>query len=292
MTAFIYYISLPFIYLVSYSPSWILYGVSDFLFFVIYRIVGYRREVVFQNLSNSFPEKDAIQLKQIEKKYYRYLCDLLVESIKTITMSEGYVRKRLTFHSTEKVNALYEEGKSIVVVMGHFGNWELAGPCFSLNCKHQLNVVYKPLSNPYFERLFAGSRTKFGTKIIPVNNTLRAMAANRKSLTATALIADQTPSDTKNGFWLNFLHQDTLVYTGPEKIGKMFDSPIVYMHVDRVKRGYYEITPTILFAQPKKTEEEEITRAFFQKLENEIIKKPETWLWSHKRWKKKREVKA
>jgi KDO2-lipid IV(A) lauroyltransferase len=253
--------------------------------------VGYRREVVFQNLSNSFPEKDTTQLKQIEKEYYRYLCDLVVESIKTITMSEAYVRKRLTFHSTEKVNALYEEGKSIIVVMGHFGNWELAGPCFSLNCKHQLNVVYKPLSNPYFEKLFSGSRTRFGTKIIPVNNTLRAMAANRKSLNATALIADQTPSDTKTGFWLDFLHQDTLVFTGPEKIGKMFDAPIVYMHVDRVKRGYYEITPTVLFAQPKTTTEEEITRAFFQKLENEIIAKPETWLWSHKRWKKTREVK-
>ncbi len=132
------------------------------------------------------------------------MCDLLVESIKTITMTEAYVRKRLTFHSTEKVNALYEAGKSIVVVMGHFGNWELAGPCFSLNCKHQLNVVYKPLSNPYFEKLFSGSRTRFGTKIIPVNNTLRAMAANRKSLTATALIADQTPSDVKTWFLVGF----------------------------------------------------------------------------------------
>lgn len=290
MAAIIYYISIPFIYLVSYSPSWILYGISDFLFLIIYRIVGYRRKVVFQNLTNSFPEKDTAQLKRIEKNYYRYLCDLLVEAIKTITMSEAYVRKRLKFNSTEAVNALYEKGKSIVVVMGHFGNWELAGPCFSLNCKHQLHVVYKPLSNPYFEKLFSKSRTKFGTKIIPVNNTLRAMAANRKSLTATALIADQTPVEVKNGFWLNFLHQDTLVYTGPEKIGKMFDVPLVYMHVDRIKRGYYEVTPTILFAKPKETEEEEITRSFFQKLEKDIIEKPETWLWSHRRWKRKRKI--
>lgn len=291
MNKVLYYLLLPLIYLVSYSPPWILYGFSNFLYFVVYVLIGYRKEVVAQNLKNSFPEKTDDEIKQIGKKYYRYLCDLLVEAVKTITMSEAYVRKHMTFHDVDKMNALYEQGQSFVIVMGHFGNWELAGPCFSLNCKHQLNVVYKPLSNPYFEQLFSKSRTKFTTKIIPMNNTLRAMAANRKVVDATALIADQTPAgDLKSGHWLNFLNQETIVFTGPEKIGKMFDYPIVYMHVDRVKRGYYEITPTIMFDKSKETAEHEITKAFFEKLEQEITKKPETWLWSHKRWKHKREV--
>ena len=246
-----YCILFPIIYLTSLSPAWILYRISDSLYFVVYFLIGYRKEVVFNNLK------------------------------------EAYVRKHLKFRGVEEMNALYDKGQSFVIVMGHFGNWELAGPCFSLNCKHQLVVVYQPLSNPHFEGLFAKSRTKFNTKILPKNNTLRAMAANKKELDATAFIADQTPADTKAGHWLKFLNQDTLVFTGPEKIGKMFDYPIVYMHVDRVKRGFYEVTPTILFDHPKETEDFEITTTFFKKLEEEIRKKPETWLWSHRRWKHK-----
>lgn len=288
MSTLVYYLLLPLIYLISLSPSWILYRISDFLFFIIYRVVSYRKEVVRANLKNAFPEKTDAERKEIEMKHFRYICDLLLESVKTITMSKRYILKHLKFNDVEKINAFYDQGKSLVFVMGHYGNWELAGPCFTLNGKHQLNVVYKKLSNPFAENLFVKSRTTFGTKIIPMENTLRAMAANRKVVDATALIADQTPSDPKSGFWLNFLNQETLVFTGPEKLSKMFDYPVVYIHIERTKRGYYEINPTVLFEDPKETQAEEITRAFFTKLEEEIINKPETWLWSHKRWKHKR----
>ena len=283
-----YCILFPIIYLTSLSPAWLLYRISDSLYFIVYFLIGYRKEVVFNNLKNAFPEKSDSEIKKIAKRYFRYLCDLLVEALKTTAMSEAYVNKHLKFRGVDEMNALYDKGQSFIIVMGHFGNWELAGPCFSLSCKHQLIVVYQPLSNPYFERLFAKSRTKFNTKILPKNNTLRAMAANRNELDATAFIADQTPADTKAGRWLKFLNQDTLVFTGPEKIGKMFNYPIVYIHVDRVKRGFYEVTPTILFDHPKETEDFEITTTFFKKLEEEIRKKPETWLWSHRRWKHKR----
>ena len=288
ISAIIYYLSLPLIYLVSFSPDWILYKISDFLYWILHSLIGYRKKVVRENLSNSFPEKTKKELLKIETNYYKYLCDIILESIKTITMSDRYVRKHLTFHDSEMINSFYNENQSFLAVMGHFGNWEMAGPCFSLHNKHQLNVVYKPLSNIYFEKLFAKTRTKFNTEIIPMDKTLRAMAANKKRLTATALIADQTPSDIKTGLWIDFLKQDTIVCTGPEKIAKMFNYPVVYMHIDRVKRGFYEITPTVLFDKPKETEENEITIAFNKKLEEEIIKKPETWLWSHKRWKHKK----
>lgn len=288
ISTLLYYISLPLIYLVSYSPNWILYRISDFIYFIIYKVIGYRKKVVHQNLVNAFPNKSEIEITKIEKKYFKYLCDIIVESIKTIAMSETYVHKHLKFNNVDLINKMYNGGQSFIVVMGHFGNWELAGPCFSLNCKHQLNVVYKQLSNPHFEKLFAKTRTKFSTKIIPMENTLRAMIGNKKNIDATALIADQTPSDLKSGYWLKFLNQDTLVFTGPEKIAKMFNYPVVYMHIDRVKRGSYEITPSVLFNDPKNTTENEITIAFNKKLEEEIIKKPETWLWSHKRWKHKR----
>ncbi len=288
MGTILYYLLLPLIYAIAISPSWILYRISDFLFLVIYRVVGYRKKVVQENLKNAFPEKSDTERKEIEIKHFRYICDLLLESIKTVTMTKRYILKHLKFNDVDKMDAFYEQGKSVVIVMGHYGNWELAGPCFTLSCKHQLNVVYKKLSNPFAEDLFVKSRTSFGTKIIPMENTLREMAGNRKIIDATTLIADQTPSNPKTGFWLNFLKQETLVFTGPEKVSKMFDYPIVYMHIERIKRGYYEITPTVLFENPKETSEEEITRAFFSKLEEEIRRKPETWLWSHKRWKHKR----
>lgn len=288
MNGVIYYISLPFIYLLSWSPAWLLYGISDVLFFVLYRLVGYRKKVVHDNLKNSFPEKSEQELLKIQKEFYQYLCDLILETLKTITMSQKYVHRHVKFMNKELIEGLYDRGKSIFIVMGHYGNWELAGPCFSLNLRHQLNVVYKPLSNPYFERLFAKTRTKFNTQIIPMKNTLRAVASNKKTLSATALIADQTPSDWKTGFWLNFLNQETLVFTGPEKMAKMFDYPVVYIKVDRVKRGHYEIKPTLLFDGPKETDEEQITRVFNKTLEEDIKRQPETWLWSHRRWKHKK----
>ena len=288
MATLLYYATIPLIYLISYSPSWILYRISDFMYLILYYVVGYRKKVVTTNLKNAFPKKSAEEIGEIQKKYFKYLADIFLESVKTITMSEAYVHKHVKFNNVDLINELYERKKSFLVVMGHFGNWELAGPCFSLNCKHQLNVVYKPLKNVHFEKLFSKTRTKFTTQIIPMKNTLRAMAANRKTINATALIADQTPSDLKSGLWIDFLNQETIVFTGPEKIAKMFDYPVVYMHIDRIKRGKYEITPTILFDSPKETEDNEITLAFNKKLEEEITKKPETWLWSHKRWKHKR----
>ena len=287
MNSLLYYLALPLIYLVSLSPFWLLYRISDFLYVVIYYLVGYRKKVVIENLKNAFPDKPESEIKLIAKKFYQHLCDLLVESIKTITMSERYVQRHLKFHHSKDLDKIFDKGKSIIIVMGHFGNWEFGGPSFSLNCKHQLKVIYQVLSNPDFEKLFSTARTKFGTRIVPRKNMLRSMVADKKELTATALIADQVPSNVISGNWLRFLNQDTLVHIGPEKVAKMFNYPVVYIHIDKAKRGYYEITPTILFENPKETENFEITTAFFSRLEAEIKKKPEIWLWSHRRWKHK-----
>lgn len=285
MSAVSYYLLLPLIYLISLSPKWLLYRISDFFYFIMFYILGYRRKVIYKNLKNSFPEKTEAELQVLVKEYYSYLCDLFLETIKTITMDESYVHKCVKFNNIELLNDLYDQGKSVILVMGHFGNWELAGPCFSLNCKHQLNVVYKPLSNKKFEALFSKTRTKFNTKIIPMSNTLRAMSANRKTIDATALIADQSPGNSSTGYWIPFLNQETLVFTGPEKMGKMFDYPIVYIQIQRMRRGFYEITPTLLFKNSKETADHEITNTFFKRLEEDIHQSPVTWLWSHRRWK-------
>jgi len=285
--AFFFYLIYPFIYLIASLPFSLLYIVSDF-FYALLKISGYRKAVVLQNLRNSFPEKSEQEIATICKSYYRYLSDLILETLKTLKMTEEEAIHHCDFKNTSWLEKLYDEKKSIIVVMGHYGNWEWAGPAFTLRTKFQLNVIYRPLSNPYFERMMTGMRTKFGTRITPVNLTLREMVATRKEITATALIADQTASHD-SAYWTTFLNQDTPVYVGPEKLAKKFDYPVVYMNARRLRRGYYEVTPELLFADPKNTTEGEICEVFMKRLEQEIRNDSTTWLWSHKRWKHTRQ---
>jgi len=288
MQAVVFYLFYPIIYLIASLPFGALYAVSSF-FYHLLRLTGYRKKVIVTNLRNSFPEKSDEEINALYKAYYRYLCDLVLETLKTLKMTEKEAKEHCTFHNPEWLVTMHKEHKSILVVMGHYGNWEWAGPSFTLNTNYQLIVIYRPLSNPYFENMLVGMRTKFGTKITPVNNTLRDMVANRKQVTATAFIADQTATK-ENAYWTQFLNQDTAVFTGPEKLARKFNYPVVYMNVKRVRRGYYEITPELLFENPQDTTNDQIMEVFTKRLEKEIISNPSTWLWSHRRWKHSRTV--
>lgn len=283
----LYYLALPFIYFISLLPFRLLYLFSDFMYLLLFYVVGYRKKVVEENLRNSFPEKSAQELKQLSKKYYHYLCDLTLESLKKITINEKVAQERCTFKSVELIERLRKENKSIMLLMGHYGNWEWAGSSFSLLKKHQLFVVYKPLSSKYFEELMRRTRTMFGTRLIKMENTLRDIINNKNNLAAYAFIADQTPPPNI-AYWTKFLHQDTAMYTGAEKLAKKLNFPVVFINIVRVKRGYYEIYAEMLCEDPKTSKENEITDKYIEKLEVEIKKMPETWLWSHRRWKHKR----
>jgi KDO2-lipid IV(A) lauroyltransferase len=290
MEAIGFYLTYPFIYLVASLPFWALYKLSD-IFYYIFRISGYRRSVVLENLRNSFPEKSEAEISTLCNSYFRYLCDLTLETLKTLHMTEQEAKDRCVFHPPSWLLKMCDEKRSISIVMGHYGNWEWAGPSFSLNTKFQLVVIYRPLSNRYFEEMMTRMRTKFGTRITPVNQTLRDMVANRKQLTATAFIADQAASNA-NSYWTTFLHQETSVFNGPEKLSKRFNYPVVYVNVKRVRRGYYELVPDLLFDNPADTSDGEISEAFTRRLEKEIILDPVIWLWSHRRWKYKRQNNA
>jgi Kdo2-lipid IVA lauroyltransferase/acyltransferase len=290
MQAISFYLTYPFILLIAKLPFRALYMVSD-VFYHLLKLSGYRRKVVLTNLKNSFPEKSEIEIIEIANRYYRYLCDLTLETLKTLRMSEKESREHCTFHNQPWLDKLYEENKSIIVVMGHYCNWEWAGPAFTLSTRYQLIVIYRPLSNPYFEKMMVGMRTRFGTKITPVEKTLRDMVANSKKITATAFVADQT-STKKFAHWMKFLNQDTAVFTGPDKIAKKFNYPVVYMHMTRPKRGQYEVVPELLFKQPKDVEDDIVIERFMQRLEQDIIQDPTLWLWSHKRWKHKKPEKV
>jgi KDO2-lipid IV(A) lauroyltransferase len=282
MQALSFYLTYPFIYLLASLPFPLMYAVSDALCFLI-RLVSYRRDVIVKNLRNSFPEKGEDEIRKLTRLYYSYLCDLMIETFKTLRMTEAEHRERVTLENPELFQKFFDQNKSVMLVLGHYGNWEWMGPCITLNTSYQLVVIYRPLSNIYFERMMTGMRTRFGTRITPVSQTLRAMVADRGKLTATAFVADQAAPS--NAHWTTFLHQETSVFTGPEKLGTKFNYPIIYLHTERHKRGTYHIRGELLFENPKETIENEISEAFTRRLEKDIIENPTIWLWSHKRWK-------
>lgn len=289
MGAIGFYIGLPFIYLISIIPFPIFYWVSDFFFVLLYYIIGYRKKVVYQNLKNSFPEKSHEELKAIERKFYHYLCDLFLETFKTLTISkrEAVTRCAFTEQTTDLFNKLNNEKRSCIIVMGHYGNWEWAGNTFSLLLKQQLYVIYHPLTNKQFNNLMYKMRTRFGNKLYAMKEVMREMIKNRNEINATAFIADQTPPP-EGAYWTNFLNQDTPVFVGTEKIAQKLNYPVVYVTVSRPKRGHYLVNAEILVSEPKSTKEGEISELHTRRLEQDIKRQPEIWLWSHRRWKHKR----
>lgn len=290
MSAIIYYIALPFIYLLSLLPFPLLYLLSDGLYLLLYHVIGYRKKIVSENLKNAFPGKTPAEIINLEKKFYKYFCDLLLETFKTLTISPENMLKHCSFDpDTQKlVNQLAEEKKNIIIVMGHQGNWEWAGNTFSICCEHQLYVIYHPLANKYFNELIYKMRRRFGSKLISMKDTLRGIIKNKNELNATAFIADQSPNPD-NAYWMNFLHQDTAVFMGTEKIAKMVKYPIVFAHVQKLTRGYYIVKAELLQSPPYTGNEGDITETHTRKLESDILSQPETWLWTHKRWKHSRE---
>ena len=287
MAAFIYYLSLPLLYLISWMPFRMLYIFSDFLYLIVYKMLAYRTKVVWSNLRNSFPEKSEEELIRIQRDFYRYFCDLILETIKTLTITPKVVRQRITFGDMDAFKKFYAQKQSVIIVMGHYGNWEMAGAGFSQMPLHRLYVIYHPMKNKYFDRLIYHMRTRLGNRLYPMKETFKGMVANRDQVTATAFIADQTPSP-KFAYWTKFLHQDTPVYTGTAKISSKLNYPIIYISVTRPKRGYYHIESELLVEEPSKISEDQISELHTRRLEKDIQARPEIWLWTHRRWKHKR----
>jgi len=255
----------------------------------MFYVIGYRKKVILTNLTNAFPEKKPAEINLIHKEFMKYFCDLLLETFKTLTISrEKMLRHCKLDPSAEALfKQLAQQNKSIIIVMGHKGNWEWGGNTFSLCCEHQLHVIYHPLENKHFNKLICKMRERFGSRLIPMRETFRQMIKNDHLLTATAFIADQSPNPNK-AHWMNFLNQDTAVFTGTEKIAQKLQYPIVFVSIKKIARGYYTLLAECLQNPPYSTIEGEITEKHTKKLESDIIEQPETWLWTHKRWKHQR----
>ena len=278
-----------FLYLLSLLPFWFLYLVADVVFVILYYITGYRRKVVQENLRNSFPEKSEAERKLIERKYFKYMADLMMETIKSVSMSERQVRKRMIPTNPELVEHYFSKGKSIMAAAGHYCNWEMACLSFGFLTDKKRVIVYKPQSNEVFTDFFNRTRSRFGATMISMRQTLRKMIEYKNELTFTVLASDQTPTLQDAKYFTTFLNQPTAVFLGIEKLTKVVNCVVVFYRIDLVKRGHYTYTFVPLVEEPEKTKPYEITEIHVKYLDQLIREKPEYWLWSHRRWKIKPE---
>lgn len=277
-----------FLHVFGLAPFWFMYFLADITYVISYHIIGYRKSTVLKNLRNSFPEKAEEEIRLISKAYYHHLSDLIFETIKGFQASEKTLNKRLHYKNPEVLNELYEQGENIALISGHYGNWEWTS-ALPKAVKHQVNVIYRSLENKAFDDYMKKVRSRFGMFLMPANISLRTMLEfeEKGQLSATYYLADQTALyDTK--YWMMFLNQETPVFPGPEKLAVRLKQAVVFMDIQKVRRGYYEVEFTKLFDDASQTKEFEVTKAHVKFLEEIIRKRPELWLWSHRRWKHKR----
>lgn len=277
-----------FLYLISLLPFWLLYIISDVVYILLYYIIGYRKAVVRENMTNSFPNTDPATRLEYERKYYRYLGDLMVETIKMLTISKKDVVRRMiaTDKQTEDMlNGLFAQGKSIMCVAGHYGNWELAALRSSLLTDNERIIVYKPQASQVFEDMFNNTRSKFGAQTVAMKDILRKLVQLKNQRSITFLLSDQTPVQESVQYFTEFLNQPTAVFLGAEKLAKALNAAVIFCDIKVIKRGYYSYTFVPITADAKNTAEHEITNAHVALLEKTIKQEPQYWLWSHKRWK-------
>ena len=272
---------------ISLLPFWLLYLLSDFLYLILYKVFGYRTTVVTTNLKNSFPEKSTKEIKEIQDKFYHHLCDLIVESIKLFSLSEKEALKHMKVVNPELPNAYFEQGKNIMVVGGHYANWEYTVIC-DLQLKHQMASPYTVLSNRFFENRMKNSRSRFGFLMFSTKKVKEFFINPPDNPYLVVFGSDQSPSSSTNAYWTRFLNQDTAVLFGTEKYSKEYSLPVLFGGIRKVKRGQYEFYFEKLEDNPAATEYGEISEKFTRRIEQQILEKPEYWLWTHKRWKRKK----
>lgn len=292
LTKITYAIIYTWAYLHAILPFRCLYILSDIFYLIVYHLVGYRLKVVRSNMKNAFPEKTSEELKKLEKDFYHHFCDYFVETLKLLHISDQEMQKRMVFKNVDVLNDVMKDGNSCILYLGHYCNWEWVP---SLNLlfpdKILLAQIYRPLKNVAFDNLFLKIRGRFGSLGIKKDDTFREIIRQRRAGQQMLLgfISDQSPSGRNIHYWTQFLNQDTAVFTGVERIAKQTGFAVAYLDMKKIKRGYYEAECRLITDNPKAEGEFAITEAYVQAMEKSIQYNPAYWLWSHKRWKHKKE---
>ncbi|MDW5288162.1 lysophospholipid acyltransferase family protein [Formosa sp. PL04] len=286
-----YIIVYPFIWLISILPFRLLYAFSDFLYLLLYYVVGYRRKTVKYNLDLVFPNTSEAEKKRITKAFYHHLCDMTVEAMKSLSISEDEMKKRFQFQGLDVIQGLLDKDKSIALMCAHYGSWEWI---FVLQSYVDVKgyAVYKKLRNPYFDKLFKRIRARYNSYLITTKETVPTLmrAKVNGNLTICGFVSDQSPKIQGAHYWTEFMGIKVPVYTGAEMLSKRLDMSVVFFRVKRLKRGHYETTFELLAENAKEYKNYEITDLFLRKVEAQIEDAPEYYLWTHKRWKHKDKV--
>lgn len=280
-----------FFYTLSLLPLGVLYVFADILFFITFYILKYRSYVVYKNLKKSFPEKNNKEINKIAKGFYKHFSDIVVETLKLSSISAQKLKKRVRVKNIELVDKLYDQNKSVILYLGHYGNWEWMA-VLPLLLKHKVLTFYQILSSGYFDSYMKKLREKFGVEAIDSHSAFKGLVKyDQQGInTFTLMIGDQCPAKPSKKYWTTFLNQETPYLVGADRVARKVNHVVIYPFIEKVKRGYYEIEFKLLESNPKDTEIDEITEKFSQQLENNIIHNPSLWLWSHRRWKRKRKI--
>ena len=281
-------------YALSLLPFRVLYLLSDAVYLIVYRIVGYRKKVVRRNLTSSFPEKTADEIKRIERGFYHFLCDYFVETLKLLSITPKKMLRHIEFRGLDEMERCFDEGQHCAAILGHYCNWEYlstTGLGFQRHPEAVAGLIYHPLYNKVFNRLFIDLRQHLGGVCVPKKDILRYLYTykHEQRMTLFGYIADQTPKWENIHLWLPFLNHDTPVFTNGEKIMRKMNNAVFYVDMERSQRGKYIATFRLITRTPNDLEEHAITRRFFQMLEQTIRRDPQYYLWSHNRWKRSHE---
>jgi len=288
MKRFTYYSFRFLVFIFAIIPFRCLYFFSWLMFLIVYHFVGYRKKIVLENLRNSFPGKTEKEIKKISRGFYFHIADVVIESMKAFTMTEKAVCKRYRFLNADFLDDIYRRNQSVLCVAGHFNNWEWGGIATGTQVLHKPVGFYQPLSNKYIDNYIQHSRVQGRSVLASVMNTSATFQKDWEEPVIYYMVADQSPSSPRLAYWVKFLNQDTATLHGPEKYARIYNFPVVYADVQKVKRGYYTVEFKMLCENPAQTKTGEITGKFMQMLEQKIIENPQFYLWSHRRWKLKR----
>ncbi len=281
-------------YCLSLLPFKVLYAIADGFYLLLYHVIRYRRKVVRKNLTTSFPEKDAVDIKRTERQFYHWLCDYGIETLKLLTISDEKLLRRFEFRGVELIEQCFDEGQDCAAILGHYCNWEwlsATGLAFGRHPDAVMGLIFHPLHNDPMDRLFVDIRSAHHGVCIKKKHILRYLVQYRQEQRRSLFgyISDQTPKWENIHLWLPFLNHDTPVFTGGERIMRKMDDAVFYVEMERPRRGQYICTFHLLSAHAAQEPENQITVRFFQLLEQTIRRQPAFYLWTHNRWKRTRE---
>ncbi len=285
MQLLVFVLAYPWLWVISKLPFPIIYGIADVLFYLIYHIIGYRRKVVYDNLSLVFPEKSTEEKKRISKKFYKHLCDSFLEMVKTTSLSKSEIAKRYAITNVELLQEL-EKQKSILVVCSHYANWEW-NTSINNHVKSKGYGVYTKISNRYFDAWSRKVRARWNTTLITQQETVKTIVKNKRDniVGIFGMVSDQSPQMSRTQYWKEFMGIRVPVINGPETLARKMDLAVVFLKVSKVRRGYYKADFVTITTEAPSTKKGEITNAFLKMAERQIHEEPAYYLWTHKRWK-------